>query len=131
MWLSQNREAERKREASVQMGHMSLVGPTLGVYLAGERRGVTLVAPGGYHWKPVANDAVLVLSAGEEGTPCLVGREQEATGVALSPGEVWISINDASGIHLRQDGSIHLQGKVFLNGKPLVVPKEEAGGGVG
>jgi len=131
MWLSQNREAGRKREASVQVGSMSLVGSSLGVYLAGERRGVTLIAPGGYHWKPAPNDGVLVLSAGEEGAPCLVGREQRTGDEALSPGEVWISVNGVSGIRLQADGKIHLQGEVFLNGQPLVLPKPEAGGGVG
>lgn len=128
MWLSKRREAEVKEEPSVQVGSMSLVGASLGVYLAGERRNVGLVAPGGYHWKPSPNDAVLVVSAGEEGCPCIVGTEEQAGGRSLQPGEVWISVNGNSGIYIQQNGRVNLMGDIYLNGKPLVIPDVTAGG---
>lgn len=129
MWLSKRREAEIKEEPSVQMGSMSLIGTSLGVYLAAERRNVALVAPGGYHWKPASNDAVLVLSAGEEACPCIVGMEQGAGGASLAPGEVWISVDGKSGIYLQNNGRVNLLGEIYVNGKALVIPTPPAGGG--
>lgn len=107
---------------------MSLVGTSLGVYLAGERRNVGLVAPGGYHWQPSSNDVVLVVSAGEEGHPCIMGTEQQAARPSLQPGEVWISVNEKSGIYLQQNGRVNLLGDIYLNGKPLVIPEDQVGG---
>lgn len=121
MWLSSQRNKEPTEERFAQMGKVSIPGASAGVYLAGERRNVALIAPAGYHWLPKQQDAVLVIPCGEEKRPCMIGMEQEAGAgpVTLLPGEVWISVNGKGGIHLRGDGKVNLIGEVLLNGKPL------------
>lgn len=131
MWLSSQSKKEPTQELFAQMGRVSIPGPSAGVYLAGERRNVALIAPAGYHWLPQQQDGVLVIHCGEEKSPCIIGKEQEAASgaVTLSPGEVWISVNGTGGIHLRRDGAVDLIGAVYLNGVPLESPAAPTGGG--
>jgi len=123
MWLSSQGKKEPTEELFAQVGKVSIPGTSAGVYLAGERRNVAMIAPAGYHWLPQQQDAVLVIPCGEEKSPYMIGKEQEAVSGALtlSPGEVWISVNGTGGIHLRRDGTVNLIGEVYLNGVPLVM----------
>lgn len=127
MWLSNRHQRRRTEEGIGQLGTVTIAGNPAGVYLAGERRGVTLIGPGGYHWAPRTRDAVLTVPTGEEQTPCILGIAQNGERGVL-PGEVWISVTPESGIHLRADGTIDLVGDILVNGAPLILEEEEEGG---
>ena len=118
MWLSNKSKREQSEDSMAQMGTVTIAGNPASVYLQGERRNVTVVAPAGYHWLPGQKDSVLTLKSGEEQTPCILGKESQSEH-SLSPGEVWISVAPKSGIYLRKDGSIELQGPIYLNGSLL------------
>lgn len=128
MWLSQQTKQEASGESLAQIGCVSIPGASAAVFLEGERRNVSVVSPGGYHWQPEQRDDVLVLACGTEQSPCMIGMEQASERIA--PGEVWISVTENSGIHFRKDGTVNLVGDILLNGEPLVMPKAaKAGGG--
>lgn len=104
-------------------GPVTLPGDQLGVWLEGERRGVTVYAPGGYHWAPALGDEVLVLKTGEEGEkPCAVGVPAGAG--ELMPGEVLITAGEAS-LKLGLNGRVDITGELYINGAPLFPPAEE------
>ncbi len=127
MWISSNQNKRRAPETeSAQLGEVTLSGETVGIFLSQERRGAKLIAPGGYHWRPREGNTVLVMKAGEAQEPCLLG-EEEGTQRQLQPGEIWISVTDESGIHLRRDGRIELFGAIYANGKLLSSPPPKEG----
>lgn len=114
-----------RREKAVKAGGTALTGPVTlpgeaaGAWLEGERRALTVYAPGGYHWVPALGDEVLVLKAGESGEkPCAVG--VSAGGQGLLPGEVLISAGRAA-IKLGLDGSVAVTGSLTVNGVPVAL----------
>jgi hypothetical protein len=109
-----------RRERKQGTGGLALTGPVTlpgdpaGAYLEGERRGVAVYAPGGYHWVPGTGDEVLVLKAGSDGEkPCAVGLP--ANGEGLQPGEVLITGGDCS-IFLDRKGNVAVTGTFTVNG---------------
>lgn len=100
-------------------GPVTLTGETAGAWLEGERRGITVYAPGGYHWAPTLGDEVLVLKTGESGEkPCAVG--VSAGGQGLYPGEVLITAGKAA-IKLGLDGKVAVSGSLTVNGVPVAL----------
>lgn len=126
MWLSNRQGQKREEEHLAQLGQVTVAGEETAVYLSGERRQVQQISPGGYHWRPREGESVLVVKAGEEGEPCLLGREAPRE-KAVQAGEIWISAGGEYGILLRPNGEIALHGWVYANGELLSspVPKEE------
>jgi len=118
MWLSQQRRDLSRREMPAETGSVTLGGDPAGIYLSGERRGVAVYSPGGYQWKPVPGQEVLVLKAGADAeTPCVVGVRQNTH---LAPGEVCLSNGDDSAqMYLTKDGRLKLGGSVMVNGVDL------------
>lgn len=117
MYLAKRTKPAHTAEPTVQAGPVTRTGPGLGVWLRGERRDMTLCAPGGYCWAPALGEEVLVLK--EEGGPCAVAVRQDR---ALAPGEVAI----------HSTGDLLLEGKVKINGVALeelirAIVKEEVG----
>lgn len=125
MWLS-NPKQQPAAEEPGEIGQVTVGGNPAGVYLAGERRNVPIFAPGGYHWRPAPGDAVLVMKAGAERAPCLVGKEETDQRVRLKPGEILLSAHPSAGILLGTDGSIRLFGVIFHNGAVVSAPGPEA-----
>ncbi len=127
MWLSKREEQEKKGPDHALTGPVTLAGNEVGAWLEGERRGVAVYAPGGYHWSPQVGDQVLVLKAGERGEqPCAVGVAQSG---GLSPGEILIEAGEAS-IRMTPDGNIALTGVFTVNGMmvgPYPLPKGDEG----
>lgn len=124
MFLSR-RERTAKAGGAALTGPVTLPGEAAGAWLEGERRSLTVYAPGGYHWVPALGDEVLVLKAGESGEkPCAVG--VTSGGQGLFPGEVLITAGKAS-IKLGLDGKVAVSGSLTVNGLPVVlqVPKKE------
>ncbi len=113
MWLA--REKRRQSgSAGALTGPVTVPGDPAGAWLEGERRGVAVYAPGGYHWAPAMGDEVLVLKAGESGEkPCAVGVCAPAEG--LEPGEVMLRAGRCS-LKLGLDGTIEVTGTLKVNG---------------
>ena len=108
MWTSDRRKTRQAGESWVDWGEVTLEGDPAGAYLDGERRQLAVYGPGGYCWKPALGDRVLVLKA----------RQGEAE--TLGAGEVSISSSGAeSGLLLRTDGRLELNGQVMVNGQSL------------
>ena len=102
MWTSDRRKTRQAGESWVDWGEVTLEGDPAGAYLDGERRQLAVYGPGGYCWKPALGDRVL----GEAET--------------LGAGEVSISSSGAeSGLLLRTDGRLELNGQVMVNGQSL------------
>lgn len=125
MWLSKREGHEKKEPADALTGPVTLSEGELGAWLEGERRGVAVFTPGGYHWGPKVGDQILVLKAGENGEqPCAIG---VAESKSLSPGEILIETGDAL-LRITPGGSIAVTGTFTVNGTvvgPLPPPKEE------
>lgn len=115
MFLSKQRGRWAEQADGALVGQVSLAGNPTGVYLTGERRALPVYAPGGYDWVPAQQDAVLVLSCGVEERACVVARESKPA-ADLLPGEAQLSVHPDGRILLKKDGSIHLNGRVFVNG---------------
>lgn len=117
MWLSNRQKNQVTGEARAELGEVSLGGGQMAVYLSGERRNVSVISPGGYHWRPQLGEQVLVLKAGDQGEePCIVGKPlTEVSG--LEEGEVLIVGPDGENrIRLAKDGVIELTGSLYING---------------
>lgn len=98
-------------------GPVTLPGDPAGAWIEGERRGVTVYAPGGYHWVPKLGDEVLVLKSGEAGElPCALG--VPSGGQGLRPGEVLITAGEAA-IKLKLNGEVAVTGQLTVNGTPV------------
>ena len=122
MFLSK-RESQGKTKATALTGPVTLPGERLGAWLEGERRSLTVYAPGGYHWVPDLGDEILVLKAGENGeSRCAVGVLAEGQG--LRPGEVLITAGMSS-IRLGLDGKVSISGTLTVNGLPVMLQKVE------
>lgn len=124
MFLSR-REGPVRPGAAALTGPVTLPGEGAGAWLEGERRDLTVYAPGGYHWVPALGDEVLVLKAGERGEkPCAVG--VSAGGQGLAPGEVLITAGGAS-IKLGLDGKVAVTGSLTVNGVPVALQSGTGG----
>ena len=109
MWLSEQFAAVPAAE-SPGLGEVTAGAERAAVKTAGqEKRLLPVLSPGGYAWTPAPGDRVLV--QGE----CVAGRVQDRT---PAPGEVLIYAG-ASAIRLCPDGTVHITGRVVLNGTEL------------
>ena len=116
MWMAQRGGKTAPEGGTAVTGPVPIPGHPAGVYLEGERRGVAIYAPGGYHWVPGLGADVLVLKAGEGGErPCAVGVPTGGAGEELAPGEVLITGGKCS-IRLRLDRRIEVTGTLLVNG---------------
>lgn len=123
MWLSRQREGPR-RGGGALTGPVTVPGDPAGAWLEGERRGVAVYAPGGYHWVPAAGQEVLVLKAGGEGEkPCALGAAQDNGDLDLRPGEVALTVGKAA-VRLTLEGSVEVTGLLKVNGT-VVGPQPE------
>lgn len=123
MWLSRQRQVPR-RGGDALTGPVTVPGDPAGAWLEGERRGVAVYAPGGYHWVPAAGQEVLVLKAGGEGEkPCALGAAQDSGALGLRPGEVALTVGKAA-VRLTLEGSVEVTGLLKVNGT-VVGPQPE------
>lgn len=114
------RERGRSPGGTAATGPVTVSGCPAGAYLEGERRGVAVFAPGGYHWVPQMGEELLVLKAGEDGEkPCAVGVASAVEG--LEPGEVLIRAGGTS-ILLGRDGQVAVKGVFTVNGTMVGPP---------
>ena len=123
MWLSRQRQVPRRGVAALT-GPVTVPGDPAGAWLEGERRGVAVYAPGGYHWVPAAGQEVLVLKAGGEGEkPCALGAAQDSGAWGQPPGHVGLTVGNAAD-RLTLEGSVEVTGLLKVNGT-VVGPQPE------
>ncbi len=113
MWLSEKIAGQHHAEQAAADGVVSVGGEKPAVVTDAERRDFIVVSPGGYQWQPDVSQRVVILC--EPGR--VLGAEQSVSG--LEPGEVRIFSRGAS-IRLGNDGSIRLDGTVYINGERWV-----------
>ncbi|MEG2455888.1 MAG: hypothetical protein RSC08_06510, partial [Oscillospiraceae bacterium] len=96
--------------------------------LEGEKRGLTLFAPGGYQWMPKTEETILVLKAGDRGeSPCVVGTQTPPL-PDLKPGQVRLSAQEGGAIRLGT--GVEMTGKVTVAGSQTVTGNLAVGGTV-
>lgn len=114
MWLSKKMtEATQEETPSASLGEITISGDSSGVLLDSEQRGVSLISPGGFRWRPKTGQTVLVLKTGE-GESVVAGAVQQDAGV-LQGGEMMLC-SDRASIMLKNDGSISVQGNLSVSG---------------
>ena len=113
MWLSGEREKAKMTPAPAEQGVVTLAHGELAVYLDGERRRVSLYAPGGLAWRPRVGERVLILKGGQEGEELfLLGKE------CLPPEPGQTRLGSGTGSILCGDG-VEITGELLVNGEPL------------
>lgn len=119
MWTSsQTKRAGERVRSYGMLGTVTAGGKESSVLLEMQRRGVSVAAPGGYHWRPEAGDQVLVLKTGVDGEAAwILGKVQEQS-EDLLPGEVELT-GQGCGIKLTGSGGVELRGAVSINGTAL------------
>jgi len=126
MWLSK-KEKQTFTGCDASIGPVTLAGDPAAAFLGGERRNLTVYAPGGYHWMPDRDQEVLVLKAGIQGEyPCAIGTKSCGTDWNLQPGEVLLTAGKTS-VHLHTNGTVSIQGSLFVNGRRVLT---DTGGNV-
>lgn len=120
MWLSEELARRTRRSGTeAESGVVTVEGDGAGVFTLGEVRGASVVAPGGYFWRPRQGETVLLVRSGTPGeAPRVLGAE-EPVGETLEAGEVCIRSAGGARIVLRNNGNIELTGALTLNGVPL------------
>lgn len=116
MFLSERLKSGSQETGMGQVEAVSVGGVAPTVSESGGQYGARLFGPGGMCWVPRRGQSVLVIKAGamsEES--CLVGAEAPAEN-SLAPGELRLYA-DGCALELKNDGSIHITGKVYINGK--------------
>jgi phage gp45-like len=82
-------------------------------------RSLPVYGPGGYVWLPENGAEVLVIKGGPGGEEqCVAGLRQKAPKKGMQPGEVYLYGPGGNSIYLKQDGSVEIQGGLWINGSP-------------
>lgn len=110
MWLAKQQKRPPE-EAPGCVGQVTLAGDTPAVELDSERRSLTVFAPGGYRWRPMPGQKVLVLKA--DGQPCIAGVPSES---GLLPGEVALNSAGGAAIKLDNQGNAAISGPTAVSG---------------
>lgn len=112
MWLSEKTAAKGPRANAAEVGTAT---GGLSVFTEAEKRNLPICSPGGYAWRPVFGEDVLVMKCADGLSRVLsaVSTPQEG----MESGEVLIYSGGAS-ICLKNDGRILLNGDVYINGVP-------------
>lgn len=119
MWISERKQREGLPGGWAAVGEVTLAGDPAGVWLDGERRDLPVFGPGGYVWRPLSGDQVLVLKTGGQGeAPCVAGVRCENQW-ELDAGEVLLYSPKAT-LHLKADGTIEVTGRLTVNGKAVM-----------
>jgi hypothetical protein len=92
------------------LGAVSINGDELSVIGVGELRELLIVAPYGIDWKPPAGEqGEVIYNFGLASRAACIGVKRELKS-DLEPGELYLSSKGGAYIHLKNDGSITLNG---------------------
>lgn len=118
MFLSERLKGGGLETGLGQVEAVSVGGADPTVAESGGQYGARLFGPGGVCWVPRRGQSVLVIKAGamsEES--CMVGAETP-TEDSLAPGELRL-FAEGCALELKNNGSIYITGKVYINGKEV------------
>ena len=116
MWVAKKLTQNNATALSAEQGTVTIGGETAGVLTGSETRGIPVVLPGGFAWRPKSGSEVLVLK-GADGEAYLLGTLETARD-DMEDGDVCI-FSDGASICLRADGRIDISGEVSVNGEPI------------
>ena len=118
MWLSR-KLTEQETGFSGESATVTIDGSHIAAVSRGEEREIPIVSPGGIAWLPRRGDEVLLLRGGTGGEErYLAGTVQNAS-PSLESGEIRLFSAGGASIVLKNDGSIELNGNVYVNGHRL------------
>lgn len=121
MWLSEQVRRKSGAGASAGVGGVTIGGESAAVMLSGEYRGLKVLSPEGFHWRPGAGTQVMVLAT-DDGERFILGAADEAAPLSLDEGELclrsgsgWLKLG-ADGV-ISAEGEIHVNGDVYITGR--------------
>lgn len=123
MWMGKQLARTAGGGGETAVGTVSVGGDAPAVVTDGEQRQAKVFSPGGYGWRPAADDEVLLVRAGQ---PCILGRAQQCP-VTLAAGEVCLFSGGAV-VHLKQNGEIAVTGTLRLGGDVHIAGRLFVGG---
>ena len=120
MWLSKKLAQNSGTSAgSADLGDVTISAGAPSMVVDSEVRGVRLIAPGGYAWRPKAGETILVLKD-SGGQSFALGPPMDEASDDIAPGEVVLKSDEGSFIRLRSNGDIVLCGNVRIEGELTV-----------
>lgn len=126
MWLSEQVRRKAASGASAGVGGVTISGENAAVMLTGEYRGLKVLTPEGFFWRPGAGTQVMVLTT-DDGERFILGAADETDAPSLAEGELclksgsgWLKLG-ADGVisaegEIHVNGDVHLTGDVYVNG---------------
>ncbi len=117
MWLSERQS--RSGSGRTVAGEVTIGGMNTAVYTDTEMRNAVFFAPGGYFWVPGAGQSMIVLK-GEGGEVYCMDREVASLPADMEEGEVFITSGGDASIHLKNDGTVHINGDLHVAGRVVV-----------
>ena len=122
MWISEKASRSRTQNgAEAGVGPVTIPGTESAVLLSGENRGLRVLAPGGFYWRPEANAQVMVLRTAD-GERFILGTAPNA-GIPLEDGELILHCGETS-LKICRDG-VHITGALYLNGIEITAGEGE------
>ena len=109
MWLTKKRKTDNN---GFLTGNVSISGEKCAVMGFSEHRNAAVLAPGGYIWKPVRGDDVLVFKGGNTN---VLGKFCDSSDIEA--GEVCIRSKGGAEIRLSNDGNIYIKGSIITEGE--------------
>lgn len=113
MWIGKKVAQTKEKQASGQLGVVTVGGDTPAVSTDGEQRQLQVACPGGFWWRPSSEDSVLLVEGAVAG--CFADCPK-----SLSAGEIYLEGGGAS-IYFKSSGRIELTGSIYVNGTLLEV----------
>ena len=114
MWLArQAARAERTDDGAARLCAVTIGGEEPAAVWGGERRGLTVVAPGGVAWLPRSGDEALLIRCGDEDA---VAGVAVAAPPGMQPGEVCVFSAGGASVLLCNDGKVKITGSVEISG---------------
>ena len=131
MWISKLGNFSAQNYDSVaEVGRVTVDTEPLGVMLSYETRNVALAAPGGYIWRPVEGQGVLVIKCGENDLLAVASTDPRETSLPLAAGEICLQSDGGAELYLRGDGRVQIVGDLDVSGSVTsAAPEPEPGSG--
>lgn len=129
MWLSEQSAAIRRNGDAPEVAAVTIPGSSPAARVGSERRGLTVMAPGGYVWIPGRDAEVLTVQCAT-GETAVSGQRMDAPPAGMQPGEVYLHSSGGASVLLRAGGQIEIRGSVEITGGLTVngLPVQLSGG---
>lgn len=114
MWLAEKTARSGAGAPDAAVGEITIGGESPAVLSEGESRGVLVLAPGGYVWKPSPGEETVVLRCGS--VSAAAGAVLSEWPAGLACGEVCVRSAGGASVLLKNDGSVEITGSVNVTG---------------